>query len=165
MHIMQWADLFEQQHPSFSQANIQRERGEISEAIRLYKKALEIYPEFAAAHSNLASVLQHQGRLHEALQHYREAIRIQPTFADAYSNLGNTFKEVGDPASAIRCYNKAIAINPAFADAHSNLASVHKVCRPNLIHEVPVIFLIVWSVFPLILLLIRSHQFTLDFSP
>ena len=109
---------------------------------------MEIYPEFAAAHSNLASVLQHQGRLHEALQHYREAIRIQPTFADAYSNLGNTFKEVGDPASAIRCYNKAIAINPAFADAHSNLASVHKVCRPNLIQcyvvcEVSVIFLIV----------------------
>ncbi|KAJ8943173.1 hypothetical protein NQ318_008037, partial [Aromia moschata] len=50
-------------------------------------KALEVFPEFAAAHSNLASVLQQQGKLNEALMHYKEAIRIQPTFADAYSNM------------------------------------------------------------------------------
>jgi tetratricopeptide (TPR) repeat protein len=47
----------------------------------LYLKALEVFPEFAAAHSNLASVLQQQGKLNEALMHYKEAIRIQPTFA------------------------------------------------------------------------------------
>lgn len=54
----------------------------------MYLKALEVFPEFAAAHSNLASVLQQQGKLNEALMHYKEAIRIQPTFADAYSNMG-----------------------------------------------------------------------------
>ena len=32
-------------------------------------------PEFAAAHSNLASILQLQGKLKEALMHYKEAIR------------------------------------------------------------------------------------------
>lgn len=32
-------------------------------------------PEFAAAHSNLASILQMQGKLQEALCHYKEAIR------------------------------------------------------------------------------------------
>lgn len=55
--------------------------GFIEEATRLYLKALEVFPEFAAAHSNLASVLQQQGKLNEALMHYKEAIRIQPTFA------------------------------------------------------------------------------------
>lgn len=59
-------------------------------------QALEIYPEFAVAHSNLASVLQQQGKLHEALRHYKEAIRISPSFADAYSNMGNTLKEMQD---------------------------------------------------------------------
>lgn len=34
-----------------------------------------MFPEFAAAHSNLASVLQQQGKLQEALMHYKEAIR------------------------------------------------------------------------------------------
>lgn len=89
-------------------------------------KALEVFPEFAAAHSNLASVLQQQGKLNEALMHYKEAIRIQPTFADAYSNMGNTLKEMQDVAGALQCYTRAIQINPAFADAHSNLASIHK---------------------------------------
>ena len=41
-------------------ANIKREHGLIEEAIRLYCRALEVQPEFAAAHSNLASVLQQQ---------------------------------------------------------------------------------------------------------
>lgn len=35
----------------------------------------QVFPEFAAAHSNLASVLQQQGKLQEALMHYKEAIR------------------------------------------------------------------------------------------
>lgn len=59
-------------------------QGHTEEATRLYLKALEVFPEFAAAHSNLASILQQQGKLNEALMHYKEAIRIQPTFADAY---------------------------------------------------------------------------------
>jgi hypothetical protein len=40
-----------------------------------FLKALEVFPEFAAAHSNLASILQQQGKLNEALMHYKEAIR------------------------------------------------------------------------------------------
>lgn len=107
-------------------ANIKREQGYIEEATRLYLKALEVFPEFAAAHSNLASVLQQQGKLNEALMHYKEAIRIQPSFADAYSNMGNTLKEMQDVSGALQCYTRAIQINPAFADAHSNLASIHK---------------------------------------
>ena len=124
-------------------ANIKREQGKIDEATRLYLKALEvtpgpsdphlrvqIYPEFAAAHSNLASILQQQCKLQEAILHYKEAIRIAPTFADAYSNMGNTLKELGDVQNALQCYTRAIQINPAFADAHSNLASIHKVHLP-----------------------------------
>lgn len=56
-------------------ANIKREQGFIEEATRLYLKALDVFPDFAAAHSNLASVLQQQGKLNEALMHYKEAIR------------------------------------------------------------------------------------------
>lgn len=65
---------------------------------------VQVFPEFAAAHSNLASVLQQQGKLQEALMHYKEAIRISPTFADAYSNMGNTLKEMQDVQGAIQVY-------------------------------------------------------------
>ena len=56
-------------------ANIKREQGNIDQAMTLYLRALEVYPDFAAAHSNLASILQMQGKLQEALLHYKEAIR------------------------------------------------------------------------------------------
>ena len=56
-------------------ANIKREQGNVDQAMTLYLRALEVYPDFAAAHSNLASILQMQGKLQEALQHYKEAIR------------------------------------------------------------------------------------------
>jgi protein O-GlcNAc transferase len=61
-------------------ANIKREQGFIEEATRLYLKALDVFPDFAAAHSNLASVLQQQGKLNEALMHYKEAIRYDLKF-------------------------------------------------------------------------------------
>ena len=35
----------------------------------------QIVPDFAAAHSNIASILQMQGKLQEALQHYKRAIK------------------------------------------------------------------------------------------
>ena len=60
-------------------ANIKREQGNIDQAMTLYLRALEVYPDFAAAHSNLASILQMQGKLQEALQHYKEAIRYDPS--------------------------------------------------------------------------------------
>ena len=66
----------------------------------------QVFPEFAAAHSNLASVLQQQGKLQEALLHYKEAIRISPTFADAYSNMGNTLKEMQDVQGAMQVNKK-----------------------------------------------------------
>jgi len=96
-----------------------------------------VFPDFAAAHSNLASVLQQQGKLKEALMHYKEAIRIQPTFADAYSNMGNTLKELQDVSGALQCYTRAIQINPAFAARHANLC-LEKV---HVLHKKPYTFL------------------------
>ncbi|KAK6299278.1 hypothetical protein J4Q44_G00307880 [Coregonus suidteri] len=104
---------------------VRSDLGNLLKALGRLEEA-KVFPEFAAAHSNLASVLQQQGKLQEALMHYKEAIRISPTFADAYSNMGNTLKEMQDVQGALQCYTRAIQINPAFADAHSNLASIHK---------------------------------------
>jgi tetratricopeptide (TPR) repeat protein len=57
-------------------------------------------PTFAAAHSNLGSVLKDQGQVQQAIAHYQEAIKLDPLFADAYSNLGNVYKDTS--AGALR---------------------------------------------------------------
>ncbi len=43
-----------------------------------------LMPNFAAAHSNLASILKEQGKVDQAIAHYQEALRADPKFADAY---------------------------------------------------------------------------------
>lgn len=107
-------------------ANIKLEQDYIQEANRLYLKALEVFPEFAEAHSNFASCLRKQGKLLEALYHHNEATRIQPMFANAYSNMGNTFKATRDWNSAEKCYLHAITIDPKLVDAHTALGSIYK---------------------------------------
>lgn len=51
----------------------------------------KVFPEFAAAHSNLASVLQQQGKLQEALMHYKEAIRHVLVFSYTLLSFFNFF--------------------------------------------------------------------------
>lgn len=92
------------------------------------KLFFQIFPDFAAAHSNLASALHQQGHQSIALFHVKEAIRIAPNFADAYSNLGNILKDMSQLQNAVQCYNYAIQLNPTFAAAYSNLGSIHKDC-------------------------------------
>ena len=41
-------------------------------------------PNFAAAHSNLASILKEQGRFDQAISHYQQALMADPKFSDAY---------------------------------------------------------------------------------
>jgi protein O-GlcNAc transferase len=52
-----------------------------------YRRALEIRPDFAEVHSNLANVLQSMGKLNEAEASYLRALEIKPDFAIVYSNL------------------------------------------------------------------------------
>ena len=56
---MRWQRAVEVHADSMNNlANIKREQGYIEEATRLYLKALVVFPEFTAAHSNLASIIQ-----------------------------------------------------------------------------------------------------------
>jgi hypothetical protein len=52
------------------------ERGELSKAVLLFRRALQIQSEFANAHIHLAQTLALQGNKDEAVQHYNEALRI-----------------------------------------------------------------------------------------
>ena len=60
----------------------------MKEAVHCYVTAIRLMPNFAAAHSNLGSVLKEQGKLEEALAHYHEAVTIDPLFSDGYRLVG-----------------------------------------------------------------------------
>ena len=106
--------------------SILRDLGKLEEAEISIRKAIEINPNFANAHFNLANILRDLGKLEEAEISTRKAIEINPNFASAYSNLGSILKDLGKLEEAEISIRKAIELNPKFAIAHSNLGSILK---------------------------------------
>ena len=64
-------------------------QGKLDEAVACYRRALELKPDYAAAHNNLGNALQAQGKLDEAVACYRRAVELKPDYAEAHCNLGN----------------------------------------------------------------------------
>lgn len=98
-----------------------REAGRTDEAEAHYRRALEISPEYAAAHSNLGALLRVGGRLHEATAHYGEALRLQPDHPTARYNLANALLAEGRAADAAEQFRHALAQDPQSVEVHNNL--------------------------------------------
>src|SRR4051794_4666273 len=63
------------------------DRGWLDEAIKEFKKAIDLDPDSAHAHDNLATVYAEKKRYREALAEYLIAIRLEPDSATAHYNL------------------------------------------------------------------------------
>ncbi|MBA2502401.1 MAG: protein kinase [Pyrinomonadaceae bacterium] len=74
-----------------------------------YEKALELQPEFPAAHNRLGRALLAKGRFTEAIKEFRKAIEErQGNYPAAQYNLGFTLQQQGDAFNALNAYNEAI---------------------------------------------------------
>ena len=69
--------------------------GNLKEAERSQRKAIELKPDLAEAHCNLGLILKDLGNLKEAERSIRKAIELKPDLADSHSNLGITLKDLG----------------------------------------------------------------------
>ncbi len=98
-------------------------QGRFEDAIESYNQALEINPDFAPAHNNLAVALKNLGRFEEAVTCFRRATETDPDLAEAHSNLGNTLSTIGNPTEGAACCRQALKINPGLAEAHGNLGN------------------------------------------
>lgn len=102
-------------------AGAQNSLGLITDSEKSFRKAIELNPNYAAAHSNLGVVLQAMGRLDEAILAHRSALAVNPRFHTAHFNLGNVYKDMGRLEDAVRSYDEAISISPFFAQAYNNM--------------------------------------------
>jgi tetratricopeptide (TPR) repeat protein len=96
----------------------------LDEAAARYKKALDMEPDNAKAHIDLANVFRAEGKLDEAIAHYMRALDIEPGNAGAHINLGNMLRVKGRLDEAVAHYRKALDIEPDNAGAHINLGNV-----------------------------------------
>jgi tetratricopeptide (TPR) repeat protein len=91
------------------------------EALRAYRRALELNPTLADAHVNLGRLHQEARELDEADAHYRQASEIAPEDPVVWFNLGVLREDQRRQHEALVCYRKAIANDDDYADAHYNL--------------------------------------------
>jgi len=98
--------------------------GRVSDAIRLYKKALDLDPDGTLALSNLAGVYVQQRRFDDALPLIEHAIEVQPDNAGLQSNLGSLYFEMGRHDDAVAPLERALELNPNQPTAHFNLGLI-----------------------------------------
>jgi tetratricopeptide (TPR) repeat protein len=90
-------------------------------AERACRKAIDLRPDWAAAHYCLGNTLARQKNHAVAEKAFRKVIGLRPDWAAAHYNLGNALTGQGKPGAAEAAYRQAIALRPDFALAHNNL--------------------------------------------
>ncbi|MBW2999290.1 hypothetical protein KY339_01340 [Candidatus Woesearchaeota archaeon] len=127
-------------------------KGHIDKAIKLFEKAVYLYPAFAEAFYHLgnaqnkkAALLAQNGNLedafivfNQALQNHVKSIELSPTFPEPYRGIGNTLvrkahifmkfndydKTFTNLNMAIKSYNKALEEYPNFPRVRDDLDNV-----------------------------------------
>jgi outer membrane protein OmpA-like peptidoglycan-associated protein len=89
--------------------------------IRIYQKVIELCPNYAEAHNNLADAYEKAGYIDKAEKEYKEALRIKPDLASAYLSLGDLNYQKEDYAGAVQFYEKGLALHPQDELAIRNL--------------------------------------------
>jgi tetratricopeptide (TPR) repeat protein len=101
-------------------------KGDRKKAIALYRKAIEIKPDYERAYSSLGSIYDAMGKKEDAMEMFKKAIEANPRYADGYYNLGTVYSQLGRKEEAIELLSKAIEINPIYVKAYNNLANIYK---------------------------------------
>ena len=96
--------------------------GQFDDAIKFYKKAIKIEPNYSKAHFNLAGAYHEIGKLEHSISSYQCSLEIDPKYPEVHNNLANVYRETGDFDQAIEHYKKAIEIKPEYIEACYSLA-------------------------------------------
>jgi tetratricopeptide (TPR) repeat protein len=108
----------------------------LDSAIAHCERAVEIYPDYGDAHSNLGNALTRRfadsmaggqatvpSQLDSALYHCQRAVVLVPDSCEAHANLGNVYLVQNNLGKAIAEYKRALEINPDNVPVHDNLGS------------------------------------------
>ena len=102
-------------------------KGELDEAVDLYKKSIESYPT-AEAYTFLGWTYSFMGRLDDAVAECHKAIEVDPTFGNPYNDIGAYLIQKGEMDEAIPWLERALQA-PRYASyhfAHMNLGRAYE---------------------------------------
>ena len=103
----------------FLKGLILTEQNKAAEAIDVFTKLTQDYPELPEPYNNLAVLYAAQGQYEKARQSLEMSIRTHPAYATAYENLGDVYTKLASQA-----YDKALQLDSGNAGAQSKLALI-----------------------------------------
>lgn len=112
------------------------EMGKPADAIAIFTKLTEDYPELPEPYNNLAVLYAQQKQYDKARTALEMAIRTHPSYAIAYENLGDVYAKLASQA-----YDKALQLDSANSATQNKLALIRDListsAKPNVKPQAP----------------------------
>ena len=103
-------------------AGILQGQNKPGEAEAAYRRAVQLLPDEAQAHTGLGLLLAQRGATEEALALLRRARTLAPAAAETHNNLGRLARACHLPEEALASFQAALALAPRQPEAHYNCA-------------------------------------------
>ena len=97
-----------------------------NDAIAIFQKLTEDYPELPEPYNNLAVLYAQQRQYDKARNALEMAIRTHPSYATAHENLGDVYARLASQA-----YDKALALDSSNTSAQNKLALIREMISPT----------------------------------
>ena len=86
--------------------------GNYEEAIKLWKKVINIKPDYAFAFNNLGNVYSKLNNLDESLKYFTEALNLKPNYFEASYGISNVYLKKNNHHDALFFLNKSLKLKP-----------------------------------------------------
>jgi tetratricopeptide (TPR) repeat protein len=105
----------------FMKGLILTEQGNTKEAVEIFQKLTQDFPDLPEPYNNLAVIYASQGQYDKARASLEQSIRTHPSYATAYENLGDVYAKLASQA-----YDKALQLDSSNSAAQNKLALVRE---------------------------------------
>jgi tetratricopeptide (TPR) repeat protein len=95
------------------------------EAVQLYSKAIELFPQDAILHANRSMCYLSMNNANSALSDAQEATKLDPTYAKGFYRLGMAQLKLNDRSAAKQSFLQGIALVPDDKDFRQQLDKLH----------------------------------------
>ncbi len=106
--------------------NTYRTLHRLEDAIKAYRQAIELDPDYTSPWNNLGDVYRALSYPEDAIDAYRHAIELAPQNVFSWNSLGDVYRGMERFEEAIEAYRQAVKINPAYAWPYDSLGLIYE---------------------------------------